>query len=93
MLKTNIRMGNIGARKTGDFGFRLAAILRDVFGHAKIQCIAQTGGNTGGLEADFEPVHAHIAFAYLSLDRIQLWRIIGADPGAVATAKADIRIL
>ena len=57
------------------------------------QRITQTGGYTGRLEANFEPVHTHIALLHLPCNRVKLWRIVRAHPGTVPATKTNVRIL
>ena len=63
------------------------------FDNAEIQRTRQTRRHAGRLQADFEPVHAHITFRHLAFDRIELRRVVRADPGAIAAAEADVGVL
>src|SRR5690606_26523620 len=93
LLETDIGVGDRRVGEAGDADFRLLPILRDVFHHTEIQGIAHAGGYTGGLQAHFQAVDAHIALRYLSHDGVELGRVVGAYPGAVAAAEAGVRVL
>jgi len=93
LLEADIGVGDIRVGKAGNTDFRLFAVFRNILHHAKIQGIAHAGRNTSGLETHFEAIHAHIALGHLTHDRIELWRVVGAHPGAVAAPKAGFRVL
>ena len=82
LLKADVWMRDLRIGKARDRGFCLHLTFGNIFDYPKVQCLAETGRNTGGLEADFKPVYTHITFADLTLLRIQLGCVIRADPGA-----------
>ncbi len=93
LLETDVGVRNVRARKAGNGHLGLGAALRDVLDHAEIQGLAEAGRYAGRFQAHLQPVHAHVALAHLPLDRVELRRVVGAHPGAVAAAEADVRVL
>ena len=93
LLEADIRMRNIGARKTGDLRVQSITVFRFRFDHAEIQRAGETGRDAGRLQPDLEPVDAHIALGHMAGAGVQLRRIVRTHPGAVAAAETDVRVL
>src|SRR5690606_33393654 len=93
LLEADVRVRDRGVRKARDGKPRFLAVLGNVFHYAEVEGIAEAGADAGRLEADLETVDAHVALADLTLDGVELRRVVGADPGAVAAAEAGFRVL
>ena len=93
LLETDVRVGDVRGRKTGNAGLQLIAVLRPGLDHAEIQRATETGRRAGRLQADLQAIDAHVAFRHVAGLGIQLRRVVRAHPGAVTAAEADIRVL
>ena len=93
LLEANVGVSDVGIGESGNLRQHLLAVFRGVFDHTKVQRVTQAGGYTGGFQTLFQAVYTHIALGHLALNGVQLRCIVGAYPGAVATAKAGVRIL
>ncbi len=93
VLETDVGLGDVGvgeARNPGVGGF---TPFRYGLDHAEVERIADARGDAGRLQTDLQPIDAHVAFLDLASHGVELRRVVGAHPCAVAAAETDVRIL
>ena len=94
VLKADVRLGDIGIRENREFGCRSARVVRERSPPTPKSSALPTHADThAGFSPDFQAVDAHVALLDLTRHRVELRRVVGTDPSAVAATETDVRVL